>query len=336
MARVSSQKSSFQYLYDAPIQGRTTTLNDYITSHVCGFYATSLGVRSSSWPAHQATGQGFPAGTSGATQNHAQVGSSSGFIVINETAVYISKWGRWGILGWRHSPKMADAQMCVPVSIGFCKTALVPARIEYSAWQMCVRERKHSTSTCGISTSGTWLPGEESATDAGPWMDHGTWDCWLESDGTGANVMSRAAAEALHTGLWKNSRGGPAANVHSLEPQHQRYHEEPHKPMDRGDCQGSLHSSWSSVWPCDSAWGLSAFSFIGVQLSGGFTWHPVSGFLEVIWGLPELVPARHGLYCWGHVNIGSSGGRTTRHGSRASSPTSIAYTICMQPLLRCS
>ena len=38
-------------------------------------------------------------------------------------------------------------------------------------------------------------------------------------------------------------RGAAAANVHSLEPQHQRYHEEPHKPMDRGDCQGSLHSS---------------------------------------------------------------------------------------------
>ena len=326
MARVSSQKSSFHYLYDAPLQGRTTTLDDYITSHVCGFCATSLGVRSSSRPAHQVTGQGFPAGRSGATQNHAQVGSSSGFIVFTETAVYISKWGRWGILGWRHSPKMADAQMCVPLSI-------VPARIEYSTWQMCVRERKHSTSTCGISTSRTWLPGEESATNAGPWMDHGTWDCSLESDGTGANAMSRAAAEALHTGLGKNP-GGPAANVHSLEPQHQRYHEEPHKPMDRGDCQGSLHSSWSSVWPCDSAWGPSASSFMGIQLSGGFTWHPVSGFLEVIWGLPELVPARHGLYCWGHVNTGSSGGRTTRSGSRASSPTSIAYTICMQPLLR--
>ena len=275
MARVSSQKSSFQYLYDAPLQGRTTTLDDNFTSHVCGFCATSLGVQSSSRPAHQATGQGFPAGTSGATQNHAQVGSSSGFIIFTETTVYFSKWRRWGILGWRHSPKMADAQMCVPVSIGFVKTALVPARIEYSAWQMCVCERKHSTSTFGIS-----------------------------------------------------------ANVHSLEPQHQRYHEEPHKPMDRGDCQGSLHSSWSSVWPCDSAWGPSAFSFIGIQLSGGFTWHPVSGFLEVIWGLPELVPAWHGLYCWGHVNTGSSGGRTTRCGSRASSPTSIAYTICMQPLLR--
>ena len=28
----------------------------------------------------------------------------------------------------------------------------------YSAWQMCVRERKRSMPTCGISTSGTWLP----------------------------------------------------------------------------------------------------------------------------------------------------------------------------------
>ena len=255
------------------------------------------------------------------------------FFVFTETTVYISKWGRWGILRLRHSPKMADAEMCVPVSIGFGKMALVPTRIGYSPWQMYVRERKHSTSTCGISTSGTWLPGEESATDTGPWMDHGTWDCPLESDGTGENAMSREAVEALHAGLWKNP-GGLSAHVYTLEQQHQRYHEEPHKPMDRGDCQGSLHSSWSSVRPCDSAWGPSAFSFMGIQLSGGFTWHPVSGILGVIWGLPEFVPVRHGLYCWGHVNTGSSGGCTTRSGSRASSPTSIAYTICMQPLLR--
>ena len=52
------------------------------------------------------------------------------------------------------------------------------------------------------------------------------------------------------------------------------------------------------------------------------------------WGLPEFVPARHGLYRWWHVDTGSSGGCTTHSGSRASSPTSIAYTICMQPLLR--
>ena len=165
-----------------------------------------------------------------------------------------------GLSGWN---VRCNAQMFVPVSIGFGKTALVPARFEYSAWQMFFRERKHSTSTCGISTSGTWLPGEESATDAGPWMDHGTGDCSLESDGTGANVMSHSTTEALHPVLGKHP-GGAAANVHSLELQHQRYHEEPHKPMDRGDCQGSLHSSWSSIWPCDSSWGPSTVSFMGV------------------------------------------------------------------------
>ena len=122
--------------------------------------------------------------------------------------------------------------------------------------------------------------------------------------------------------------------VHTLELQHQWYHEEPLKPMDRGDCQGSLHSSWSSVRLCDSAWGPSAFSFMGLQLSGGSTWHPVSGVMEVFRGVPEFVSARHDLCCWGQVDTGSSGGCTTRSGSRTSSPTSIAYTIGMQPLLR--
>ena len=107
---------------------------------------------------------------------------------------------------------------------------------------------------------------------------------------------------------WSSTYGTlkESAYVHILEPQHQGYHEEPHKPMDRGDCQGSLHSSWSTVRPCDGTWGQSAFNFMGVQLSGGPTWHPVSGILEVFWGLPEFVSTRHGLYCWGHVDTGSS------------------------------
>ena len=198
--------------------------------------------------------------------------------------------------------------------------------------------------------------------------------------------------------------GGPSADVSALESQHQRYYEEPHNPMDRGDCQGSLHSSWSRVRPCDGTWGESPFSVMGIQLSGSPTWHPVSGVLEVIWGLPEIVSTWHGLYplqwrhnegdsvsnhqphdCystvysgvdqrkhqssaslafvqgihrgpansphkwpvtrkmfpfddvimrWWHVDTGSSGSRTTSSGSRTSSPSSIAYTICMQPLLR--
>ena len=81
--------------------------------------------------------------------------------------------------------------MCVPVSIGFGKTALVPAHIEYRARQMCVRQRKHTETTCGISVAGTWFPREESATDTGPWIDHGAWDYPLESDGTWENAVSR-------------------------------------------------------------------------------------------------------------------------------------------------
>ena len=211
--------------------------------------------------------------------------------------------------------------MCVPVSIGFGKTALVLARIEYSIWQLGVRSRKHATTTCGISTFGTWLPGEESAIDAGPWMNHATRDCLLNP-----TEPERMLCPVRQLELYIQS-----AYVHtlSLELQLQRYHEEPRKPMDRGDCQGSLHSSWSLVRPCDNAWGPSAFSFMGVQLSGGSTWHPVSGVLEVFRGVPEFVSARHGSCCWGHVNTGSSGGCTTRSGSRTSSPSSIAYTICM-------
>ena len=42
MARVLSWKSSFQHLHDAPLQRQTSPINDIITSHVCGFCATSV------------------------------------------------------------------------------------------------------------------------------------------------------------------------------------------------------------------------------------------------------------------------------------------------------
>ena len=126
---------------------------------------------------------------------------------------------------------------------------------------MCVCQRKHTATTYGISVAGTWFPSEESATDLGPWMDHRAWDCPLESDGSGENAVSRQTVETLHTGLWKNP-GGPSAYVYTLESQHQGYHEEPHKPMDHGDCQGSLHSSWSRIWPSDGTWGQSPFSIM--------------------------------------------------------------------------
>ena len=41
------------YVHDAPLQRRTSPIDDNITSHVCGFCATSLGVWSSSRFTHQ-------------------------------------------------------------------------------------------------------------------------------------------------------------------------------------------------------------------------------------------------------------------------------------------
>ena len=163
-------------------------------------------------------------------------------------------------------------------------------------------------------------------------MDHRALDCPLESEGSGENAVLSDSWNSTY-GTLKES-GGSSADVYTLESQHQRYHEEPHKPMDRGDCQGSLHLSWSRIWPSDGTWGQSPFSVMGIQLSGIPSWHPVSGVLEVIWGLPEFVSTRYGLYRWWHVDTGSSCGRTTSSGSRTSSPSSIAYRISMQPLLQ--
>ena len=106
-------------------------------------------------------------------------------------------------------------------------------------------------------------------------MDHHTGDSPSQPIQSGEVAVSCQTAEALHTGLGKNP-GGPSTDVCSLESQHQRY-EKSHQPMDPGDCQGSLHSSWSRVWPSYSTWGQSPVSIMGLQLSGGLTWHPVSG-----------------------------------------------------------
>ena len=130
MARVSSQKPSFQHLSDASVQRRTSPSDDYFTSHLCGFCATSLGLRSDSRSAHQATLQSFPAGTSGAMQNYAQVGPSSCAFIFIETAIRIRVRYSRGILWWCHSLKMADHENCVPVSIGFSEMALLHSCFE--------------------------------------------------------------------------------------------------------------------------------------------------------------------------------------------------------------
>ena len=173
MARVSSQQSSFQHLYDASVQRWTSPSDDNFTSHVCGFCVMSLGLWSSSRSWHQATYQSFQAGTSGATHNYAEVGPSSCAFIIIETAVRTRVWYSRGILWWRHSLKMADHQKCVPASIGFDETALISARIECLGRQVCFLERSHPATTCGISFAGTWFPCKESNV-TGSGVDHRT------------------------------------------------------------------------------------------------------------------------------------------------------------------
>ena len=49
------------------------------------------------------------------------------------------------------------------------------------------------------------------------------------------------AIKAISTGLGTNLEG-PSADVYTLEPQHQRYHEKSYQQMDRGDSQGTLYT----------------------------------------------------------------------------------------------
>ena len=137
---------------------------------------------------------------------------------------------------------MADHDNCDPASIGFSETALISSRIEHRARQVGVLERTHPTTTCGISFAGTSFPSEESTTVTGSGVDYCTRDCPSQPVQSGEDAVSSQIVKALPTGLGK-SPVGPSMDVCSLESQHQGYHEKSHKLMDRGDCQGSLHSS---------------------------------------------------------------------------------------------
>ena len=230
--------------------------------------------------------------------------------------------------------------MCVPASAGFSETTLLLARLECRTRQMRIRQRKYSVSNCGIVAAGSGVSGEESASNAGSSVDHRTRIAHLnpmETERMSCPVWQLKLYLRDSERIWGGGGGGGGGGrqrMFTLGSWHQRYHEKSHQPMDRGDCQGSLHPVRPGAWTGDSAWGQSTISVMGLQLSDGLTWYLGSGVLEVIWGLPEFVSARYGLYRWWHVYTGSSGRRPTSCGSSTSSPTSLAYTICMQPLLR--
>ena len=179
--------------------------------------------------------------------------------------------------------------MCVPVSIGFGKTVLVLARIEYSAWQMCVRERKRSTPTCGISTYGTWLPGEESASDAGMFIH---WNRSIRD--IMRSHISRWIVETVKEAYTQADRQYDRVTAHEVR---------------------ALSASWA--YNCQVA--------LPDILSAAF-WRS-SGVFQNSY-LRDMACIADGMSILGPVVVAQ------RSGSRASSPTSIAYTICMQPLLR--
>ena len=220
----------------------------------------------------------------------------------------------------------------VPVSIGFSETTFLHSRFECRSRQVCVFERKHPAPTGGISFDGTWVSCQEPATVAGSGVYLRTGYSPSQPVRSGKDALPCQAIKAISTGLTTNQ--GASADVYPLEPQHQRYHEKSYEQMDREDSRRSLHMSWEGVRPSYSTWGQSLVSIMGLELSGGATWHSVSCILEVVRSLPEFLSTIHGLYRWWNICVGSSAGLTTSRGSRTSSPTTIAYMICMQPLLR--
>ena len=111
---------------------------------------------------------------------------------------------------------MADHENCVPASIGLGETALISARIECLGRQVCVQERSHPTTTCGISFARTWFPCEESTTVTGSGVDHRTGDSRSQPVRSGEDAVSCKTAETLHMGLGKNP-GGSSTDVCSLE-----------------------------------------------------------------------------------------------------------------------
>ena len=118
--------------------------------------------------------------------------------------------------------------MCVPVSIGFGEThsylhalSVAPGRCVFS------RGNTQRQLVVSLLPEPGFLAKNQLPNQAPEWI-------------TVPGIAHLNPTEA--EGLRKNP-GGPSADVCALESQHQRSHEESHKPMDRGDCQGSLHSS---------------------------------------------------------------------------------------------
>ena len=227
---------------------------------------------------------------------------------------------------------MVDDENGVPVSTGFSTTAIIfPCTCR--VWQVCIRKRKYPASEDRVLFTGNRSFGCEPATVPG------IAPSWPRC--TRENVMSSQTTQAISKGYRKNSKN--SSYIIEMERErlrlslssHQEHHEKSYQQMDRWDHQRGLYMSRQRQrGQGHSAWSQGIICVMGLQLSSGSTWHSASCVLKVVKSLPKFLSARYGQHCWWDVNIGSCSGRSTSSGSRTSSPTSIAYKICMQPLLR--
>ena len=251
---------------------------------------------------------------------------------------------------------MADDENSVPVSIGFSATAIVSTCAKCRVWQVYIRKRKYPVSESGFLVTGSRIFGQEQAAVTGFGMDHSPRYHSSQPGWTRENVLSGQTTQAISKGYRKNPGGGggqrPFIHWNRAIKDIMRSHiskwidETVKKAYTRADRDQEDRVTAHEV--------RALSGIMGLQLSGGSTWHSVSGVLDggrqessripicAIW--PELLMGcLHGNHTEA-LNLHAAqqesfcmvtcSGRSTCSGSRTSSPTSIAYTICMQPLLR--
>ena len=144
---------------------------------------------------------------------------------------------------------MADHENCVPASIGFGETALISARIECRGRQLCVLERSHPATTCGISFAGTWFLAKNQLPSQAP-----EWITVLGIAHLNLSEVERmlCPVRQLYIRDSERIRGGAvngclfigiATSEISLE------FTSAHRSWRLSRKPSGLHASWSRVWP---------------------------------------------------------------------------------------
>ena len=251
---------------------------------------------------------------------------------VNETAIRFGvRWSR-GNLRWRHSIKVTDHENSGPVSIGFSETTFWHSRFECRSRQVCVFEGKHSASTDGISFAGTWVSCQEPATVTGSGVDLHTGYSPSQPVLSGKDPLPCQAIEAISTGLGTNPGGvsgclsiGTATSEISWEVISADGSWRQSKMLTHELRESTTELQHMRSEPCQHH-GLTTVKWcylIFCQLRFGSRQESSRIPIYETW-LVSLMGCLLWVQWW------------SCRGSRTTSPTSITYTICMWPLLRCS